>query len=284
MQTYDVYYPRPLPSGSYEIGIVVPVWNRPRYFRRFLESLAKSELPDVLIVLIDDKSTDAETLALFDEFEHPHAPIVKCRVRWRRTLRIHEHLRFGWDMLANAYSCRYLANIDSDMIMHPNWLARVRELYAREYEKRGPIIVSGFNKFSGITLEKGRDYNVRRFIGGAHMFFDAETYHRMVRPNLRAYWDEYVVEAMYAAGHACLTTRPSCMQHIGRHGMFSKLYRYDMALDYSWMSRFYLPAYPLLFGRLRKASEKTFQSACRGNSAYQSNLRKSRDEPAEKRL
>ena len=267
MAAYDIEYPQRLPAEEYEVGLVVPVWNRPRYLRRFLRSLEKSDLQKTLIVMVDDGSTDATTRELFDAFTHSQAPVIKCRKRRHEEFKIHENLKFGWDMLADVYACSYLTNIDPDMVMRPDWLTRVRELHRRESEKRGLIIVSGFNKYAGITLETGPNYNVRRFMGGAHMFFGIETYRRVMRDEMRVFWDEFVVEAMYERGYACLTTRPSCMQHTGRRGLFSKVWKYDMAVDYSLLSRLYLPARLLLLRQSFTDDETIYKMACRGNSA-----------------
>ena len=267
MATYDIEHPNPPPQKTYTTGLTVPVWNRPNYLRRFLRGLRTSVLPDTLIVFVDDCSTDERTLELLRTFEHPHATILRCRAHWREYFQFHKHLRFAWDLLSDVYSCRYLTNLDPDMVMRSNWLQRLHALYQREAAKRTPLIVSGFNKYSGIVLERGSDYNVQRFLGGANMFFDAATYRQIIRSQMLAYWDDHVVEAVYNHGGACLTTRPSCLQHVGRQGLFSSLHKYDKAMDYSIWGRLSPYAYAVLAKRRLVGVKRVYEKACAGNAS-----------------
>lgn len=268
MAAYDIHYPNPPPAKEYEVGVVVLVWNRVDYLRRFLRHLKKSALPNALLVFVDDGSVDRRATDLLREFEHPQAPAIKCYAQRHEHFQFHRHLRFAWDLLADVYGCRYLTNFDPDVIMRSDWLERVRNVYERERAKRFPLLVSGFNKYTGITLEAGADYNVRRFLGGAHMFFEADTYRRILRSKLLQYWDDHVVEAIYAQGGACLTTKPSCVQHIGRRGVFASPFEYDRAIDYSFGARFDVRAYALLAKRCLVDIENVYRKAASGNCAW----------------
>lgn len=238
--SYDIFYPSPLPAAHYKVGLAVMTWNRPGYLRRFLLALSKCHLPDTVIMLIDDSSTDAKTQRLFKEYQHPQAPVIKCRAQWHRGFYVHERVRFAWDFLSQTYGCDYLTNLDSDVIMRSDWLQRIEQLYQREVKRRGDTIISGFNKHFGISLEEHKDHNVKRFLGGANMFFSKAIYYKVVRAAIQMHWDDFVVESMYQHGYQCLTTRPSCIQHIGMQGLFSSHIRYDFASDYSWLSRLHI--------------------------------------------
>ena len=234
--SYDIHFPTPLPAERYKMGLVVTVWNRPDYLSRFLHSLHACHLPDTLIVFMDDCSTSDKMRELLARYQHPQAPAIKCYKQWHRGFRVHDLLRFAWDILCDTYGCEYLTNLDSDVVMRPDWLQRLHKLHERESKKAGRIILSGFNKHFGVSLEEHEDHNVRRFVGGANMFFSADAYRSILRDEIQMYWDDFVVEAMYRAGHRCLTVKPSCIQHIGLTGLFSSLLRHDFASDYRLLS------------------------------------------------
>ena len=264
---YDIHYPLPLPAKKYKIGLVVLVWNRANYLRKFLRSFERCDLHDTLVVFVDDCSVEKETQKLLTELHHPHAPIIRGDAQWHEHFQIHKHLRWAWDLLADAYGCEYLTNLDPDLVMREDWLQRVSNLHQRETEKRGPVIVSGFGKYTNIVLERGCDYEVKRFLGGANMFFTTDVYREIVRPQLVPYWDDYVVEALVKAGGACVTTKPSCIQHKGRHGVFSSPYRYSQAIDYSIWSRLNLRAQIFRFKCWAVGADKVYEKLSAGNPA-----------------
>ena len=70
-------------ARSYRFCVVIPVFNRPEYLKRCLESVHASQLPVTLLIFFDDGSDDAETLQLLKKFRHPQADCLRIKRRKR---------------------------------------------------------------------------------------------------------------------------------------------------------------------------------------------------------
>ncbi len=54
-----------------KVSIIVPVYNtKEKLFKKCIESLVSQTLEDVEIILVDDASTDEETIKLLDEYKN----------------------------------------------------------------------------------------------------------------------------------------------------------------------------------------------------------------------
>lgn len=224
--------------GRHEIGLAVAAYNRPEYLRRTLKELAGSVLDNTIVAIVDDASSLPETRQLINDLSLGSTPIVRIFRTRRRGYAIDEALRTAWDVLAYEYGCRLLANVDSDVIMKPDWLRRLVDVFQRERERQGPLIVTGFNSRQHPSFGTALDYCRKRSIGGLNMLFDAGLYNEVIRPSLRyepmgeVGWDWYVVKEMRARDYPMLCLRPSVVQHIGATGRFSTPESYDVADDY----------------------------------------------------
>lgn len=233
-----VVTPDGVQPGQCEVGLVVATYNRPAYLRRTLEHLAHSDLANTIVVIVDDASGSAETRQIVRDLSLGQTPIVKIFRTRRRGYAVHEALQDGWDLLANQYGCRLLANVDPDTIMKPDWLQRLVSVFRRERASRGPLVLTAFNSRQHPTLSEADDVCVKSSIGGLNMLFDADLYRDVVRPSLQyepmseVGWDWYVVAAMRARGYPFLCLRPSLVQHIGEVGRFSRPDSHDVADDY----------------------------------------------------
>jgi glycosyltransferase involved in cell wall biosynthesis len=235
-----ILYPHgPLPD-SCETGLVIPTFNRSDYVRACFASLRKSRFPEgTVVVVVDDDSQEQETIELARFFSLPGVPVIKIFRQQSRHFTVHESLRTGWDFLVERFNCPYLCNLDSDALVKENWLTQLRDLYRREREKRGPIIVTGFNADSHPVLGEEEGFCHKESIGGLNMFFDGDLYRTVVRPNLRfdeetqVGWDWFTVWAMQRLGHPFLCLKPSVVQHIGESGRNSGAeVGYDRAPDF----------------------------------------------------
>ena len=225
-------------ASGREIGLAIATYNRPDYLRRMLEHLARSALDNTIVAVVDDASSSEETTRLIRDLSLGPTPVVRIFRSRRRGYGVHEALRDAWDVLADEYGCRLLANVDADTVMKPEWLARLVAVFRRERARQGPLIVTGFNaRQHGVIAEAG-DFCVKSSIGGLNMLFDADLYSEVIRPNLRyepmgeVGWDWYVVTRMRERGYPLLCVRPSVVQHIGAVGRFSHTGSHDVADDY----------------------------------------------------
>jgi glycosyltransferase involved in cell wall biosynthesis len=234
-----------------EVGLVVTTFNRPGYLARMLESLRRSELTAVSLAIVDDGSTRARTRRLVEDFDVPgvevsrifrsrkprnpllHVPVIRRRLFKNRHFTVHEALREGWDHLLRIHpGVRALVNLDADVLVHPCWLPRLRELFERERSRRGPLILTGFDAPRHAVIEEHRDFVRKETVGGINLMFCPELYRELVRPSLELYWDDSLSRASRARGVPLLCCRPSVIQHIGARGQFSRPDTYDRARSF----------------------------------------------------
>ena len=245
---YDIYLGQ-IPVKQYRIGIVIMTYNRAAVVKKCFKSLKKTRLKDVIIAIVDDASSEFETVQLVKDFSMKDVPVVKIFVKEHKRFNIHENLGLAADLLFEDYQCEYLTVLDSDTLQKPEWLEKVYELYQLGKEKYESIIVSGFNaSISHVPINRYSTYLVKLTVGGINMFFDRALYHNLIRKNLRPYWDSKVCESMAKEASIILVTSPSVIQHIGKTGLFGQGYwRHDFSLDYSLGSRIkYFPSHAYL--------------------------------------
>lgn len=234
-----VVYPDRWPASIPETGLVIPTFNRPEYLKTSLASLRGSRLEDVLVVVVDDASSEPMTLEMVKHLTLPGVPVIRIFKRRRKGFSAHESLRLAWDLLSGKYGCRFLCCLDSDTVVKPDWLVRMRSLFDRERPRRGPLIVTGFNAQPHPVLSEAADFYFKKVVGGISMFFDRDMYREVVRPNLKLEpatgvgWDWHVIYEMERRGYPFLCTKPSVVQHIGCRGVYSTAAGgYDVALDF----------------------------------------------------
>ena len=217
-----------------DVGLVLPLWNRPQELSRLLTSLDASDLDGVAVLMVDDASDDADTRRLFESADETFG---LARRRQRDGVNIHQSLRSGWDFLLEEYGCRYLSVLDADTYVKPDWLRRLCDLHERLETKYSQLLLTGFNTPGHAMLERRAGYGVKTTVGGANLFFDRSLYDRLVRPSLQAvFWDWYLMEACREQSITIVCTVPSVVQHTGRYGMWS-----SGALFYDWAPDFGLP-------------------------------------------
>lgn len=231
-----------IPAAStrqYAIGLVVTTYNRPWYAWRTLRCLRRSlQGSDVAVAVVDDASSSAATLRVVRSFASGPLPVATLLKKQRQGFDVHNSLKLGWDYLHRQHGCRYLVNIDSDVLSKPGWLETLKALFERERRRRGPLLLTGFNTPNHPVLETHEDYCIKKSFGGINTFFDRALYEETVRPNLvfnkeeNWGWDWYVVKALREASYPMLCSRPSVVQHIGRLGQWSRWRHYDKAVDY----------------------------------------------------
>lgn len=245
-------------ASDCEVGLVITTYNRPRYLARTLRSLAAGSLEKTALVIIDDGSQSRRTLDLIRGFSLPGVPITKVfrkrrvrsfndvgfpvALRFRKRAQgfgVHDCLRIGWRYLLDHTPYRYLANLDSDTLVRPWWLSEILRLHREQRDRRGPIIVTGYNSCKHLIRQDLGDHYVKESIGGVNMLFEADLFDSLIEPNLRYEeplqigWDWLLVRAAERKGYPLLCAKPSVIQHIGRIGRFSFFVQFDQALDFN---------------------------------------------------
>lgn len=232
--TYCVEPPTEPLQDHYTIGLVITTYNRPDYLARCLQSVRRSRLNGVVLLVIDDGSRDERTRRQIEQLAIPGSPVIKAYRAPEEGCHIHANLQYGWDYLHQQVGCTYLANLDPDTLVRPHWLTRLQALYQQMHPAAGPIIATGFNAHQHPVVATADNYYRKASIGGLNLFFEATHYAPLVRPTLTdLQWDLHLVTTMQARGYTFLCTRPSVIQHIGRQGLWSGPHGiFDFAIDY----------------------------------------------------
>lgn len=207
-------------------ALILTTYNRPELLRRCLSSLSNlSELPDLLIV-IDDASTDKETVSLVNELSMD-CQVIK--VMKKKNEGIKSSLAFGFDLAFRA--CDIVMNLDADAVVKPEFISRIKELKSRFPDK----IVSGFNcnNHKNPVLVDGADYVERRHANGINMCMNYKQFFHIVRPSLGSSgnWD-------FNSTHQnnFIISKPSVVQHIGQHDSTMGHVDGDVACDFKLLS------------------------------------------------
>lgn len=124
-------------AGAPRVGIVVPVYNTGAYLRDALDSALAQSIP-VEIVVVDDASTDAETLAILRKF----AARPKLRfIRHDENRGLPEALNTG----IAAMSAPYVFLLGSDDIVDPTYAEESAAILDRE--PRVSIVTTALRRF-----------------------------------------------------------------------------------------------------------------------------------------
>ena len=156
---------------SYETGLVITTYNRPFYLHRTLASLRKSILTDTIILLIDDKSSDLHTLKLLIQFELENVPVIKFFRKEKKGCLMFENLQIGWAHLLTTFNCKYLVNLDADVIVKRNWLLTLKKVHHQQKLNNSHVLITGFNAYQHPIIRESKDHYYKKSIGGINLFF-----------------------------------------------------------------------------------------------------------------
>jgi len=191
------------------IGIVIPIYNRPKYVQACFSSLLKADIPEnTQIILVDDASTDSSVYGLIQTFT---PPCNKITITNNANLGVRKTLKKGIEK-AFGIGCDIVINLDSDGIVKPDFIERLLEF-------AGGNIVSGFNCESAVnpvlTVDKG--YVLKAYGNGINMCFNQALYDKYIHPSLlkEGNWDYNTSLACQADKIPFIITTPSVVQHIG---------------------------------------------------------------------
>jgi glycosyltransferase involved in cell wall biosynthesis len=195
------------------IGLVVPIFNRPEYLRRSLESIASTQCAHT-IYIVNDASTDSEANRLFADFNCPFAGSLKKVNLSNRN--VQGCLLAGWKHFFDE-GFDVLANLDSDTLVKPDWLGNLVDLHLRFPR----TIITGFNTMTHPVKGAESDFCVKDTIGGINLLFGRHLF-PVIEPCLDVLeWDWKLCGVMRKLGRQFIVSRPSVVQHIGDHGLTS---------------------------------------------------------------
>lgn len=227
-------------TRKYKYGILICCYNRPEYLEKTLESLKLTDLNDSIVYIIDDNSNNIDTINLIKNFDMPN--VVVKKERNNVNLGITKSLEKGFTYLYSH--CEYLTNLDSDVILKPNWLSALSDVHT-EGKKTFPnaknLIISGFNCTSTCyhkIQETIKNFHVKKTIGGVNTFFHKSFFKdyvhvlRTTNKNKNIGWDWNLCDYCDIKNIPILVSNPSVVQHIGFTGLNSDGSRADVAEDF----------------------------------------------------
>jgi len=199
-------------------GVVIPIFNRPKYLRQCLDSLKKLTTKPDIYILVDDCSIDPETHQLTWEFTASERNVHL--IKSRQNLGVRASLASGIEV-AFQCGCDFVINLDSDMIVKPHFIRVMADL-----KKRYPAnIVSGINcmmrqktgEERNPLLYEHEDHYLKKYVAGQCLGFYAEQYAKFIKPALKinGNWDHNASIACDHQGLAMIVCKPSVAQHIG---------------------------------------------------------------------
>jgi GT2 family glycosyltransferase len=239
------------------IGLVICTYNRPEYLELTLDYLGKSKLDKVCVIFIDDYSTKLKTDILINNFlQSNKTPCIY--VKKRKQCNMFHSLQVGWD-ISRMLGCSYFTNLDSDVLVKPDWLEKIINCYNIRKDYSGDnTIVTGFNanRAHHKVVEELDICYLKSSIGGINMFFNNNLYKEIRKCLVDIKWDYRVVQYIKEAGSSFAVTKPSVIQHIGVNGVNSSYSgsNFDVAIDFFIEDGefYYFPGMDSCFGDIRQ--------------------------------
>lgn len=196
------------------VGIVIPIFNRPEYLKETFKCLSKTIFPNdyfFTLLLIDDCSTDKGVEPLMNTLDIQGLKIIKFTNP--KNIGVGATLSKGFDYFyKNTFNI--MLNLDSDVIMKPWWIKKLLTLFRKFPEN----IISGFhaNKTHKIRKEAD-DYYIKDTVGGINMMFGTKIYKEVIKEsfNVGENWDWEVCKRAIKHDTQFYVTKPSVIQHIG---------------------------------------------------------------------
>lgn len=221
-------------------GLIIACYNRPQYLRQCLESIKACEIPeDTAIILIDDCSTDAEAVSLFESFYLPDIQVIKMRNQ--KNSRIAFSLKKAYNRLFTM-GCEIVTNLDNDAIVKPEFLKKIFA-FTKQHPRE---IVTAFNSMTKNAngtdrhhvIEKYDGYVTKKSVGGINMACTEYTFRQYIEPALdvsitkSGNWDHMACIRAHEAGSPVVCMTPSLVQHIGFDSSMNHREHPDIAEDF----------------------------------------------------
>ena len=199
--------------------IVIPVYNRPEYLEKTLDSVF-ANLSGEAVIISDDGSTDSKVQQIIDSY-------FKLADMWCMDMQVYtfENAGIAQNLKRILDKCKNydtIITLDSDFIVKKDWVKKLKALLHTD------TIGTGFNASKHPIIKSVAHYHIKKTIGGGNLCFTYSTYLKFIRPYLiDSQWDWNM---SYNAPRL-LCTNPSVCQHIGVQSVMRHV-NADVALDF----------------------------------------------------
>jgi glycosyltransferase involved in cell wall biosynthesis len=205
-----------------KIGIVIPVYNRPAYLKRCLDSLMDAEFPRGTAIQFIDDGCNQITSSLIDSFNVDG--VLKAKLTNASNIGVKKSLERGYDFMFSI-GCDAVINLDSDAIVRRDFINVLCELH-NLYPDR---VITGFHSTTKNKDGSERHKIISRIItsdcfavekesvGGINMMMNLRTYIKYMKPVLNepGNWDHRLSIRMMKDNLPIICAVPSVVEHIG---------------------------------------------------------------------
>lgn len=207
------------------MDIIIPIYNRPEYLRRTLQSLKPCLNENTYVILADDGSFNPEIPTICNDFIFS---IGGGGMYLRNKNRgIAENLL---NVLKELKTTEPIITLDSDFIVKPEFISVLTSLlkvYGNE-----DTIITGFNATSHPVISTHGTYCIKKTIGGGNICFTWEAFNKHIRQALiNNMWDWNMCASINHHKGRFICSTPSVAQHIGTNSTLGHVGA-DVAIDY----------------------------------------------------
>jgi len=213
--------------------LVIPIYNRPTYLDKTLNSLLRAiegHCGEVLVIMADDGSTDPRVEQLCQQFKIKH---YLSEFRSGKNIGVAGNLLRGIEgaLVDFNHPPESIVTLDSDFLVKPQFLCSLWDLLAQVGSP--DTIITGFNATSHPILTQKDGYAIKQSIGGGNLCCTLEAYKRHIKPNLiDAMWDWRMVQTVTRVHGKMICITPSVCQHIGMTSVMNHPVA-DVAMDFT---------------------------------------------------
>ncbi len=99
-------------------------------------------------------------------------------------------LNIGWSLL-QQWGCERLLNLDSDVLLEPDWLTVLTNLFENVDFPKNKLILSGFNRYNNpCVISEHENYLQKSRMGGINYYFEVSVL-EVIKPFLvYENWDQ----------------------------------------------------------------------------------------------
>jgi glycosyltransferase involved in cell wall biosynthesis/GT2 family glycosyltransferase len=136
-----IAYPKLIPPVDSEKGIIsvcIPFYNHAQYIRETLDSIYASDYPNLEVIILDDGSTDKESLKALAVVEKEYSNLKLIHVK-------NQGVAAARNKMAEIASGEYIAFLDSDDKVSPNFYTQAAKVL-HQYENVG-FVASWIKEF-----------------------------------------------------------------------------------------------------------------------------------------
>src|SRR6185436_6133197 len=138
------------------VSVVVPCYNLGVYVKDAIESVISQSLQDFEVIVVDDGSTDAETIKILDGINEPKVSVLHIKNRGLAGAR-----NYG----VSKSSGNYIVCLDADDMLAPEYLRKTAAVLDKDTAGKLGFVATWLREF-GVrdNLWKAEDFNIPKLL------------------------------------------------------------------------------------------------------------------------